>query len=72
MDAGIREGLASTVFAAVERADLDTALTEDVVLRGDGGGKAPALGHSIVGGADVACTLLTWARIGERFGRSLP
>lgn len=68
------ERLASTFFAAVEQGDvaaLEAVLTEDVVLRGDGGGKAPALGHSIVGRADVARTLLAWARMGERFGGSL-
>ena len=68
------ERLASTFFAAVESGDLaslEAVLTEDVVLRGDGGGKAPALGHSIVGRTEVARTLLAWARMGERFGGSL-
>ena len=43
--------------------------TEDVVLRGDGGGKAPAIGHSIVGRADVARTLMAWARHGRALRR---
>ena len=42
-----------------------------MVLRGDGGGKAPALGHSVVGRADVARTLLAWATMGERIGGSI-
>ena len=61
------ERLASGFFAAVERGDLralESVLAEDVVLRGDGGGKAPALGHSVVGRADVARTLLAWAQHG--------
>ncbi len=68
------ERLASTFFAAVENGDLpalEAILTEDVVLRGDGGGKAPAIGHSIVGRAHVARTLMAWARMGERFGGSI-
>ena len=47
-----QQRLASSFFAAVERGDvraLESVLAEDVVLRGDGGGKAPAIGHSIVG-----------------------
>ncbi len=69
-----RDRLASSFFAAVEGGDLkalEACLAEDVVLRGDGGGKAPALGHSIVGRADVARALMAWTRIGERFGGSL-
>jgi RNA polymerase sigma-70 factor (ECF subfamily) len=69
-----RTRLASTFFAAVQNGDLqalEAILAEDVVLRGDGGGKAPALGHSIVGRADVARTMLAWARMGERFGGSM-
>jgi RNA polymerase sigma-70 factor (TIGR02957 family) len=68
------ERLASTFFAAVEHGDvaaLEAVLTEDVVLRGDGGGKVPAIGHSIVGRAEVARTLLAWTRMGERLGGSI-
>jgi RNA polymerase sigma-70 factor (TIGR02957 family) len=68
------ERLASTFFAAVERGDLgalESVLAEDVVLRGDGGGKAPALGHAVVGRGEVARTLLAWVRMGERYGGSL-
>ena len=69
-----QDRLASSFFAAVERGDLaalEAVLAEDVVLRGDGGGKAPALGHSIVGSAAVARTLLAWVRMGQRFGGSI-
>jgi len=68
------ERLATSFFAAVERGDvaaLEAVLAEDVVLRGDGGGKVPALGSSIIGRSHVARTLLAWARMGERFGGSL-
>ena len=44
---------------------------QDVVLRGDGGGKAPALGHSIHGRAEVARTLLAWVQMADRFGASI-
>ena len=66
--------LASGFFAAVEGGDvraLEALLAEDVVLRGDGGGKAPALGHSIVGRTDVARTMLAWARLGRDAGGSV-
>jgi RNA polymerase sigma-70 factor (ECF subfamily) len=66
--------LASTFFAAVERGDLqalEAVLAEDVVLRGDGGGKAPALGHSIIGRADVARVMVAWAQMGAKFGGSI-
>jgi RNA polymerase sigma-70 factor (ECF subfamily) len=69
-----QERLAASFFAAVERGDLqelEAVLAEDVVLRGDGGGKAPALGHSIHGRADVARTLLAWAQMGDRFDASI-
>jgi RNA polymerase sigma-70 factor (ECF subfamily) len=68
------ERLASTFFAAVERGDLqalEAVLAEDVVLRGDGGGKAPALARSILGRADVARVMLAWAQMGVRFGGSI-
>ena len=58
----------------MERGDveaLEAALAEDVVLRGDGGGKVPALARSVVGRDRVAHTLLAWARMGVRFGGSI-
>ena len=55
-----REELATRFFAAAEEGDLqglEELLAHDVVLRGDGGGKAPALAHAIHGRARVARTL---------------
>jgi RNA polymerase sigma-70 factor (ECF subfamily) len=68
------ERLASSFFAAVEHGDiqaLEAVLAEDVVLRGDGGGKVPALARSILGRDHVARTLLAWARMGVRFGGAI-
>lgn len=64
-----REELAARFFAAAEDGDLDgleELLAHDVVLRGDGGGKAPALAHAIHGRSRVARTLTAWVRAGAR------
>jgi RNA polymerase sigma-70 factor (TIGR02957 family) len=66
-----RDGLADRFFAAVQEGDLEgleALLAEDVVLHGDGGGKAPALARALHGAPRVARTLATWARQGERIG----
>jgi RNA polymerase sigma-70 factor (TIGR02957 family) len=66
-----REALASRFFAAAQEGDveaLEDLLAEDVVLRGDGGGKAPALAHAIHGRSRAARTLGAWAKAGARFG----
>ena len=42
-------------------ADLEALLADDVVLTGDGGGKAPALARSLTGRSRVAGTLHNWA-----------
>jgi RNA polymerase sigma-70 factor (TIGR02957 family) len=66
-----REKLADRFFAAVGDGDvkaLETMLAEDVVLAGDGGGKAPALARALHGARRVARTLATFRRQGERFG----
>ncbi len=71
---GQRERLTSTFFAAVERGDLpalEAVLAEDVVLHGDGGGKAPALATSLFGRARIARTLIAWVALGRRIGGSL-
>jgi RNA polymerase sigma-70 factor (TIGR02957 family) len=52
-----REELATRFFAAAEEGDLEELeelLAHDVVLRGDGGGKAPALKRAVHGRARVA------------------
>ncbi len=69
-----REEIARLFFAACEDGDL-AALTEvlaaDVVLHGDGGGKAPAIPRPLFGRAKVAPALLKLATLGPRFGLSL-
>jgi RNA polymerase sigma-70 factor (ECF subfamily) len=65
------EELTTRFIAAVEEGDLEgleALLAHDVVLRGDGGGKAPALAHSIHGRARVARTLKAGMRAAARFG----
>jgi RNA polymerase sigma-70 factor (ECF subfamily) len=69
-----QERLATTFFEAVMRGDLralEAVLAEDVVLRGDGGGNAPALARSITGRERTARTLVAWADLGHRLGGSL-
>jgi RNA polymerase sigma-70 factor (TIGR02957 family) len=66
-----REQLATRFFAAAEAGDLqglEELLAHDVVLRGDGGGKAPALARALHGRARVARTLIAWLRTTARFG----
>jgi RNA polymerase sigma-70 factor (TIGR02957 family) len=60
-----RDELATRFFAAAEEGDLEgleELLAHDVVLRGDGGGKAPALARAIHGRARVARTLTAGLR----------
>jgi RNA polymerase sigma-70 factor (TIGR02957 family) len=70
-----RDELARRFFAAAEQGDLaglEALLAHDVVLTGDGGGKAPALARSLRGRDRVARKLVDWARIGARLpGTSL-
>jgi RNA polymerase sigma-70 factor (TIGR02957 family) len=66
-----REALAQRFFAAAVDGDLEALeelLAHDVVLHGDGGGKAPALAHPVHGRAKVARTLRAWFRAGARIG----
>jgi RNA polymerase sigma-70 factor (TIGR02957 family) len=66
-----REALARRFFAAAvdgELKALEELLAHDVVLHGDGGGKAPALAHPVHGRAKVARTLLAWFRAAARIG----
>ena len=63
--------LATRFFAAAEEGDLEgleELLAHDVVLRGDGGGKAPAIARAVHGRARVASTLTAWLRASARFG----
>jgi RNA polymerase sigma-70 factor (TIGR02957 family) len=66
-----RDELARSFFAAVQEGDLgalEKLLAEDVVLHGDGGGKAPALARALHGRSRVARTLLAWGKAAARFG----
>ena len=66
-----RERLADRFFAAVGEGDvksLEAMLAEDVVLAGDGGGKAPAIARALHGARRVARLLASWALQAERFG----
>ncbi len=66
-----REELATRFFAAAEEGDLEgleELLAHDVVLRGDGGGKAPALARAVYGRARAARTLINNLRARTRFG----
>jgi RNA polymerase sigma-70 factor (TIGR02957 family) len=66
-----REELATRFFAAAEEGDLEgleALLAHDVVLRGDGGGKAPALARAVYGRARAARTLIKNLRARTRFG----
>jgi RNA polymerase sigma-70 factor (TIGR02957 family) len=68
---GQREELARRFFAAAREGDLgalEALLAQDVVLRGDGGGKVPALARSLHGRNRVARTLMAWARQGFQLG----
>ena len=65
------EELAAQFIAAVEEGDvegLEALLAEDVVLRGDGGGKAPALARALHGAHRVAGAIGAWMRVGMRAG----
>ena len=60
-----RDQLVRQFFAAAEQGDLsglEQLLAEDVTMRGDGGGKVPALGRTVVGRARVAKTLSNGTR----------
>jgi RNA polymerase sigma-70 factor (ECF subfamily) len=62
-----REELGERFFAAAERGDLESLeslLSRDVVLRGDGGGKVPALARPLHGANRVARALVNWGRQG--------
>jgi RNA polymerase sigma-70 factor (TIGR02957 family) len=59
-----RDTLARRFFAAAERgevAELEALLADDVMLSGDGGGKAPAIARSLTGRSRVARLLHAWS-----------
>jgi RNA polymerase sigma-70 factor (ECF subfamily) len=64
-----RDELARRFFAAAREGDverLEALLAEDVVLHGDGGGKAPALARALFGARRVARTMGAWFRQGAK------
>ncbi len=64
-----RDELAQRFFAATQDGDLaglESLLADDVVLTGDGGGKAPALARSLRGRSRVARTVSNWVRASTR------
>jgi RNA polymerase sigma-70 factor (TIGR02957 family) len=66
-----REELATRFFAAAEEGDLhglEELLAHDVVLRGDGGGKAPAAAQALHGRSRVARALTAGLRTAGRVG----
>jgi RNA polymerase sigma-70 factor (TIGR02957 family) len=66
-----QEELATRFFAAAEEGDLaglEELLTQDVVLRADGGGKAPAVKRPLHGRATVARALIGGLRRAARVG----
>lgn len=66
-----REELARRFLEAVTEGDLEgleQLLAHDVVLRGDGGGKVPALARALHGRKRVARTLGAWWQAGARTG----
>lgn len=66
-----REELAERFFAAAGDGDLETLeslLSEDVELHGDGGGRVPALTRALHGRRRVARALAIWITLGGRAG----
>lgn len=66
-----REELAERFFAAAGDGDLGTLeslLSEDVELHGDGGGRVPALARALHGRRRVVRALAAWITLGGRAG----
>ena len=66
-----RDELARRFLAAAREGDveqLEALLAEDVVLHGDGGGKAPALARPVHGNRRVARTFAAWVRAAQKLG----
>src|SRR4051794_22433025 len=63
-----RRRVAEQFFAALagDASDIAAVLSEDVVLHGDGGGKAPALARALHGVDRVSRAFANWAKVGAR------
>src|SRR5205807_661310 len=64
-----QQELAQRFLAAAQEGDvagLEAMLAQDVVLTGDGGGKAPALARSLQGRSRVTRALGNWIKLGTR------
>jgi RNA polymerase sigma-70 factor (ECF subfamily) len=68
-----RARVAERFFAAFagEASDIAAVLSEDVVLHGDGGGKAPALARPMHGVDRVSRAFANWAKQGLRVAASI-
>jgi RNA polymerase sigma-70 factor (TIGR02957 family) len=66
-----RDELARSFLAAARSGEVEALkdlLAREVVLRGDGGGKVPALARPLEGDDRVARALVNWSRQGQRAG----
>ena len=65
-----RRQVAERFFMALagDTSDIAAVLSEDVVLHGDGGGKAPALARPLRGSDRVSRAFANWAKQGLRVG----
>src|SRR3954471_1532919 len=68
-----RRAVAERFFAALtgDASDIAAVLSEDVVMHGDGGGKAPALARAVRGADRVSRLWANFARQGTRIGAAI-
>jgi RNA polymerase sigma-70 factor (ECF subfamily) len=68
-----RREVAERFFAALagDASDIAAVLSEDVVLHGDGGGKAPAIARALHGAERVSRTFANWVKAGVRVGATM-
>jgi RNA polymerase sigma-70 factor, ECF subfamily len=68
-----RRRVAERFFEALrgDASDIAALLSEDVVLHGDGGGKAPALARPLHGADRVSRAFANWAKAGARVGATM-
>jgi RNA polymerase sigma-70 factor (ECF subfamily) len=68
-----RRRVAERFLAALagDASDIAAVLSEDVVLHGDGGGKAPAIARPLVGAGRVSRAFANWAKQGTRVGATM-